>query len=185
MSGASTPRGNPSIATLQSIPSLQRQTITLTLENGRVRSSLTNAISECNSHRATNTTVVAENASLRQQICKLKELDEVGRRLSILSHHLEPLMESFDLLALRYSATMKPFYVIAAYMGETLYGLFDSFLSFPSWRQVQRYRDSPRKVLGLHEDIFSLSLEKFRSRAAMHARFIRHPSLPGHRCPVS
>jgi hypothetical protein len=50
-------------------------------------------------------------------------------------------------------------------MGETLSGLFDNFLGFPSWRQVQRYRDSWRKVLGLHEDIFSLSLENFRSLA--------------------
>jgi hypothetical protein len=130
-----------------------------------LRSFLANAISECNSLRATNTTLVAENASLRQQICKLKQLDEVGRHFPILSHHLESLMQSVYLLAPRYGATMKPFYLLAASMGETLYGLFDSFLGFPSWRQVQQYRDSRHKVLGLHEDIFSLSLENFRSLA--------------------
>jgi hypothetical protein len=56
-------------------------------------------------------------------------------------------------------------YILAASMRETLYGLFDSFLGFPSWRQVQRYRDNRREVLELHEDIFSLSLENFRSLA--------------------
>jgi hypothetical protein len=66
---------------------------------------------------------VAENASLRQQICKLRQLDEVGRRFPILSHHLESLMQSIDLLAPRYSATMKPFYILATSMGETLYGI--------------------------------------------------------------
>jgi cell division protein FtsB len=101
MSGASTPRGNASIATLQSIRSLQRQTTALTLENGRLRSSLANTISECNSLQANNTTLVAANASLRQQIGKLKQLDEVGRRFSILSHHLESLMQSVDLLTPR------------------------------------------------------------------------------------
>jgi hypothetical protein len=60
---------------------------------------------------------------------------------------------------------MKPFYILAVSMGETLYGLFDSFLGFPSWIQVQRYQDGRCKVLGLHEDIFSLSLENFRSLA--------------------
>jgi hypothetical protein len=146
MSGASTPRGNRSIATLQSIRSFQRQTTAFTLENGRLRSSLANAISECNSLRATNPILAAESASLRQQICKLKQLDEVGRRFPILSHHLESLMQSVDLPAPQYSATMKPFYILAASMGETLYGLFDSFLGFPPWRQVQRYRDSRYKV---------------------------------------
>jgi hypothetical protein len=130
-----------------------------------LRSSLANAISECNTLRATNTTLAAENASLRQQICKLKQLDEVGRRFPILSHHLESLVQSVDLLAPRERGTMKPFYILAASMSETLYGLFDNFLGFPSWRQVQRYRDSRHKVLRLHEDIFSLSLENFRSLA--------------------
>jgi hypothetical protein len=74
-------------------------------------------------------------------------------------------MQSVDLLAPRYRATMKPFYILATSMGETLYGLFDSFLGFLSWRQVQQYRDSQRKVLGLREDILSLSLENFRSLA--------------------
>jgi hypothetical protein len=115
--------------------------------------------------RSTNTTLVAENASLRQQICELKQLDEVGRRFPILSHHLESLMQSVDLVAPRYSATMRPFYILAASMGETLYRFFDSFLGFPSWRQVQRYRNSRHKVLGLHKHIFSLSLENFRSLA--------------------
>jgi hypothetical protein len=117
---------------LQSIRSLQRQIIAFTLENGRLRSSLANAISECNSLRATNTTLIAENASLRQQICKFKQLDEVGCRFPILSHHLETLMQSVDLLTRRYSATMKPFYILATFMGETVYGLFDSFLAFPT-----------------------------------------------------
>jgi hypothetical protein len=85
--------------------------------------------------------------------------------LPILSHHLEWLMQLVDLLAPRDNATMKPFYILAASMGETLYGLFGSFLGFPSWRQVQRDRDSGRKVLELHGDIFSLSLENFRSLA--------------------
>jgi hypothetical protein len=63
---------------------------------------------------------------------------------------------------------MKPFYILATFMGETLYRLFNSFLGFPSWRQVQRYCDSWRKVLGFHEDIFSLSLENFRSLARQY-----------------
>jgi hypothetical protein len=77
-------------------------------------------------------------------------------------------MQSVDLLAPWYSATMKPFYLLDPSMGETLYRLFDSFFGFPSWRQVQQYRDSWRNVLGLHEDIFSLSLENFRSLARRH-----------------
>jgi hypothetical protein len=87
---------------------------------------------QCNSLRATNTALVAESASLRQQICKFKQLDEVGRRFPILSHHLELLMQSVDLLAPRHSATMKPFYSLGASMNETLHGLFDSFFRFPS-----------------------------------------------------
>jgi hypothetical protein len=126
-----------------------------------LRSSLAHAISKCNSLRATNTTLVTENTNLQQQISKLKQLDEVGRRFPILSHHLESLMQSVNLLARWYNATMKPFYILARSMGKTLYRLFGSFLGFPSGRQVQRYRDSRRKVLGLHEDIFSLSLEPF------------------------
>jgi hypothetical protein len=85
---------------------------------------------QCNSLRATNTTVVAENATLRQQICNLKQLDEVGRRFPILSHHLESLTQSVDLLAPRYSATMKPFYILAASVGETLYGFLTASLAF-------------------------------------------------------
>jgi hypothetical protein len=60
---------------------------------------------------------------------------------------------------------MKPFYILAASMGETSYGLFDSFLGLPSWRQVRRYCDSRHKGLGLHKDIFCLSLENFCSLA--------------------
>jgi hypothetical protein len=47
------------------------------------------------------TALIAENASLPQQICKLRQLDEVGRRFPILSHHLESLMQTVDLLAPR------------------------------------------------------------------------------------
>jgi hypothetical protein len=41
-------------------------------------------------------------------------------------------MQSVDLLAPRYSATIEPFYILAASMTKTLYGLFESFLGFPS-----------------------------------------------------
>jgi hypothetical protein len=60
---------------------------------------------------------------------------------------------------------MKPFSILAASMGETSYALFRGFLGFPLWRQIQRYRDSRRKLLGLHGDISSLSLENFCSLA--------------------
>jgi hypothetical protein len=70
--------------------------------------------------------------SLRQQICKIRQLDEVGHCFPVLSHHLESLMQSVNLLGPRYNATMKPLYILAASMGKTLYGLFDNFLGFPS-----------------------------------------------------
>jgi hypothetical protein len=132
-----------------------------------------------------NITFIAENASLRQQVCKLKQLDEVGRRFSILSHHLESLMQSVDLLAPPYSATMKPFDILAASMGETLYELLIASSAFHREDKSNDIATVSVKCWDCTKTSFLCPWRTFVLSRGDTCQIHHTPSLPGNRCRLS
>jgi hypothetical protein len=124
--------GNPNLASFQRIRGLEREVHSLTLENGRLAKSLTIANTECNALRQMNATVSVHTTHLQHQTQKLQQFGEVCSRFPILSHHVASLMESTSQRTPRYNSKVKPFYILAGWMGETLYQLCDRLFGFPS-----------------------------------------------------
>jgi hypothetical protein len=134
MSGVPRTRGNLNIASLPRIPRFKQEVQSLTLHVSRLERFLAVAIEECNALRETNTALSAPNALLQSQTRQVQQFNAVCNRFPVLSDHVTSLVQSTNQWAPCCNSKMRPFYIIAASMGETRYRLFDYLFGFSSWR---------------------------------------------------
>jgi hypothetical protein len=137
MSGVPRTRGNPNIASLQRIRSLEQEVQGLILHILRLERSLAIAMEECNALRETNAVLSAHDALIQSRTTQVQPFNAVYSRFPVLSHHVTSLMQSTNQRTPCYNSKMKPCCMFAVSMGETLYQLFDWLFGFLSWRQVE------------------------------------------------